>query len=138
MKDEEHDKMKNYEVALMATAYKTVKISADSEQDAMQMAHDIYFQTDALNFTDEDVDEIAVQADELEDDEPDCRGDCMHCHDDRFIKCPMRCRTPDCDDMKYLHLQEDFAECVREAHFAINDFERVMEAIETYCKGNRS
>jgi len=58
--------MKNYEVTLMATSYKKVEICADNERAAEGLAARMYHQTDMLNFTNEDVDELAVQAAELE------------------------------------------------------------------------
>ena len=58
--------MKNYEVTLMATSYKKVEICADNERAAEGLAARMYHQTDMLNFTNEDVDELAVQATEME------------------------------------------------------------------------
>lgn len=59
--------MKEYEVTLMATSYKTVNVRAESEDEAALIAMNVYNQTDLLNFTDDDVDEIAVTADETEE-----------------------------------------------------------------------
>ena len=58
--------MKNYEVTLMATSYKKVEICAENERTAEGLAARMYHQTDMLNFTNEDVDELAVQATEIE------------------------------------------------------------------------
>ena len=58
--------MKNYEVTLMATSYKKVEICADNERVAEGLAARMYQQTDMLNFTNEDVAELAVQATEME------------------------------------------------------------------------
>lgn len=58
--------MKNYEVTLMATSYKKVEICAENERTAEGLAARMYHQTDMLNFTNEDVDELAVQATEME------------------------------------------------------------------------
>lgn len=58
--------MKEYEVTLMATSYKTVTVRAESEDEASLIAMNVYNQTDLLNFTDDDVDEIAMTADEIE------------------------------------------------------------------------
>lgn len=58
--------MKNYEVTLMATSYKKLEVCADNERAAEGLAMRMYHQTDMLNFADEDVDEIAVQATEME------------------------------------------------------------------------
>lgn len=52
--------MKDYEVTLMAVSYKTVTVTAPSGRDAVKMAQKIYFSTDALNFTDEDVKKISA------------------------------------------------------------------------------
>ena len=51
----------------MATSYKTVKVRAGCEDDAALIAMNVYHQTDLLDFTDDDVDEIAVTADEMEE-----------------------------------------------------------------------
>ena len=59
--------MKEYEVTLMATSYKTVTVRAESEDEASLIAMNVYNRTDLLNFTDDDVDEIAVTADEIEE-----------------------------------------------------------------------
>lgn len=59
--------MKEYEVTLMATSYKMVKVRAGCEDDAALIAMNVYHQTDLLDFTDDDVDEIAVTADEMEE-----------------------------------------------------------------------
>ena len=64
--DKELKQMKEYEVTLMATSYKTVTVRAESEDEASLIAMNVYNQTDLLNFTDDDVDEIAMTADEIE------------------------------------------------------------------------
>ena len=61
-----HFHEKEYEVTLMATSYKTVTVRAESEDEASLIAMNVYNQTDLLNFTDDDVDEIAMTADEIE------------------------------------------------------------------------
>ncbi len=104
--------MKTYEVTLMATSYKTVEISAESEQQAKSLAHDMYFHTDALDFTDEDVEELAVQADEMEPTED--------------------------EKAKHDRLCDELDDCIREAHFAIDDLERAIEAIRLFSRDTDS
>lgn len=59
--------MKNYEVTLMATSYKTVALPAESEKDAEKLAGYLYFSTDMLDFDNDDIDEVAIEANEIED-----------------------------------------------------------------------
>ena len=44
-----------------------VTVSIESEDEASLIAMNVYNQTDLLNFTDDDVDEIAMTADEIEE-----------------------------------------------------------------------
>lgn len=57
--------MKPYEVTLMATACKTLRICADSQRMAEALAERIIRDTDVLCLTREEVDGLAVQATEL-------------------------------------------------------------------------
>lgn len=50
----------NYVVTLEATSYKEVPISADSEEAALELAHDMYFNSGVLEFVDDDVVEITA------------------------------------------------------------------------------
>jgi len=59
--------MKNYEVTLMATSYKTVTLPAESEKDAEKLAGYLYFSTDMLDFDNDDIDEVSIEANETED-----------------------------------------------------------------------
>lgn len=59
--------MKNYEVTLMATSYKTVTLPAESEKEAEKLAGYLYFSTDMLDFNADDIDEVAIEANEVED-----------------------------------------------------------------------
>ena len=102
--------MKTYEVTLMATSYKTVNICSESEADALMMAQDMYFTTDALDFTDDDVDEVVSQADEVEESKTD-------------------------DDDVYSEIQENIDESVRESYFALDDLVRAMESLQEYYEG---
>ena len=56
---------KNYVVALEATSYKEVPISAASEEAALELAHEMYF----IEFSDDDVIEITagIKADDTND-----------------------------------------------------------------------
>ena len=59
--------MKNYEVTLMATTYKTLKIRADNGHIAEALAVRMYKDADVICYTPEEIDELAVQATELEE-----------------------------------------------------------------------
>lgn len=59
--------MKNYEVTLMATAYKTLRICADNEHIAEALAMRMYRDADVICYTPNEIDELAVQATELEE-----------------------------------------------------------------------
>lgn len=50
----------NYVVTLEATSYKEVPISAASEEAALELAHDMYFNSGVLEFVDDDVVEITA------------------------------------------------------------------------------
>lgn len=51
---------KNYVVVLEATSYKEVPISAASEDAALELAHEMYFNSGVLEFSDDDVIEITA------------------------------------------------------------------------------
>lgn len=59
-------------VALEATSYKEIPIRACSENEALELARDMYFNTDTIEFTDEDVE--AVSASVIDDDTEDTDG----------------------------------------------------------------
>ena len=50
----------NYVVTLEATSYKEVPISAASEEAALELAHEMYFNSGVLEFGDDDVVEITA------------------------------------------------------------------------------
>jgi hypothetical protein len=60
---------KNYVVALEATSYKEVPISAASEEAALELVHEMYFNSGELEFSDDDVIEITsgIKADDTND-----------------------------------------------------------------------
>jgi hypothetical protein len=60
MKDEKIAMTNNYVVTLEATSYKEVPISAASEEAALELAHDMYFNSGVLKFSDDDVVEITA------------------------------------------------------------------------------
>jgi hypothetical protein len=60
MKDEEITMTNNYVVTLEATSYKEVPISAASEEAALELAHEMYFNCGVLEFGDDDVIEITA------------------------------------------------------------------------------
>lgn len=59
----------NYVVTLEATSYKEVSISAASEEAALELAHEMYFNSGALEFSDDDVVEITagIKGDDVHD-----------------------------------------------------------------------
>lgn len=54
--------MQDYEVTLTAISSKVVRMSADSAEKAMEKAQNLYFSTNALDFTDEDVQSVTAEA----------------------------------------------------------------------------
>ena len=52
--------LKEYTVMLEAKSYKEVPLKAVSAETAMQLAHEMYFRTDALDFNDGDVESIVA------------------------------------------------------------------------------
>lgn len=52
--------LKEYTVMLEAKSYKEVPLKAVSAEAAMQLAHEMYFRTDALDFNDGDVESIVA------------------------------------------------------------------------------
>jgi hypothetical protein len=60
MKDEKIAMMNNYVVTLEATSYKEVPVSAASEEAALELAHEMYFNSGVLEFGDDDVVEITA------------------------------------------------------------------------------
>lgn len=65
--------MKEFEVTLAALSKKTFKLSADSQKEAIQIASQIWEDTDLLAFQDEDVDSMEITATEC------CCGVCEIC-----------------------------------------------------------
>ena len=59
----------NYVVTLEATSYKEVPVSAASEEAALELAHEMYFNSGELEFSDDDVIEITagIKADDTND-----------------------------------------------------------------------
>lgn len=54
--------LKLFMVALEATSYKEIPIQAHSESEAMDLVRDMYFKTDAIEFTDDDVESVTASA----------------------------------------------------------------------------
>jgi len=65
--------MKEFEVTLTALSKKTFKLSADSQKEAIEIASQIWEDTDLLAFQDEDVDSMEITATEC------CGGVCEIC-----------------------------------------------------------
>ncbi|MGM9602473.1 MAG: hypothetical protein ACI3W5_12945 [Faecousia sp.] len=65
--------MKEFEVTLTALSKKTFKLSADSRKEAMEIASQIWEDTDLLAFRDEDVVSMEITATEC------CGGVCESC-----------------------------------------------------------
>ncbi len=70
-------------VALEATSYKEIPIRACSENEALELARDMYFNTDTIEFTDEDVE--AVSASVIDDGTKDA--------DDGIADCKLEAMT---------------------------------------------
>lgn len=64
---------KNYVVALEATSYKEVPISAASEEAALELVHEMYFNSGEIEFSDDDV--VEITADIIADDTDDVSED---------------------------------------------------------------
>lgn len=54
--------MKDYEVTLRARAEKSIPVSADSKTDAEELALDVFFQSESIQFTNDDVVEVEASA----------------------------------------------------------------------------
>ena len=65
--------MKEFEVTLTALSTKNFKLSADSQREAIEIASQIWEDTDLLAFQDEDVDSMEITATER------CGGVCEIC-----------------------------------------------------------
>lgn len=65
--------MREFEVTLTALSKKTFKLRADSQKEAMEIASQIWEDTDLLAFRDEDVDSMEITATEC------CGGVCEIC-----------------------------------------------------------
>ena len=99
--------MKEYIVTLKATSTKTVEISAKSRDEALEMIENIYFRTDAIQFTVEDIEYIDVDA-ELscggDNYDPDECEDCIHACPECgacFLEDGGECGDLECEDCDY-------------------------------------
>ena len=92
--------MKNYEVTLMATSYKTVTLPAESEKEAEKLAGYLYFSTDMLDFDADDIDEVSIEACEIED-----------------------------KNERLQELISDLQIAINEAHLSVDDVKRAMDAV---------
>ncbi len=54
--------MKDYEVVLKAQAEKSIPVKADSKADAEDLALDMFFQSESVQFTNDDVVEVEATA----------------------------------------------------------------------------
>ena len=54
--------LKLFMVALEATSYKEIPIQTHSKSEAMDLVRDMYFKTDAIEFTDDDVESVTASA----------------------------------------------------------------------------
>ena len=61
--------MKDFIIILTATAIKEFSITAKTIEEAHELAQTLFFDTDLLSFSDDDLDEVDVEVREIIDDE---------------------------------------------------------------------
>jgi hypothetical protein len=61
--------MKDFIITLTATSIKEFAITAESIEEAHELAQTLFFDTDLLAFSDDDLDEVDVEVKEITDDE---------------------------------------------------------------------
>lgn len=139
--------MNNFNVTLIATSYKDVAISACTEDEAMDMARSIYMNSDALEFTKDDIDMISFEAYEIEsndyvetDDYEDdfCEGDCIHCIKKQKNQCKLfeyGGNNEDESEDEYDRLHEDLADALYGARLAIENICDCIDELQEYYEG---
>lgn len=80
--------MKEFEVTLTAVSRKTFKLRADSQEDAFLLAEAILENTDLLDFSDEDVDNMDMTCEEQCGDCTDLEPDCPYPDKECEHRCP--------------------------------------------------
>ena len=63
--------MKDFIITLTATSIKKFAVTAETIAEAHELAHTLFFDTDLLAFSDDDLDEVDVEVKEITDDEDD-------------------------------------------------------------------
>lgn len=63
--------MKDFIITLTATSIKEFSVTAKSIAEADELAHTLFFDTDLLAFSDNDLNEVDVEVKEIDDDEED-------------------------------------------------------------------
>lgn len=74
--------MKTFEITLSGVAKKVFTVVAKSREDAIKQAHNIYLNTNLIDFTSEDIDTVFVtHVEEKSEIHPEkfCDGNCDHC-----------------------------------------------------------
>lgn len=139
--------MKDFNVTLTATSYKDVAISACTEDEAMEMARIIYMNSDALEFTKDDIDMISFEADEIEpndyvetdDYEVDyCEGDCIHCVKKQKNQCELfeyGYNDEDEFEEEYDRIHEDIADALYGVRLAIENICDCIDELQEYYEG---
>jgi hypothetical protein len=61
--------MKDFIITLTATSIKEFSVTAESIEEAHELAHTLFFDTDLLAFSDDDLNEVDVEVKEITDDE---------------------------------------------------------------------
>ena len=61
--------MKDFIITLTATSIKEFAITAETFAEAHELAQTLFFDTDLLSFSDDDLDEVDVEVKEITDDE---------------------------------------------------------------------
>jgi len=61
--------MKDFIITLTATSIKEFSVTAESIEEAHGLAHTLFFDTDLLAFSDDDLNEVDVEVKEITDDE---------------------------------------------------------------------
>ena len=112
------------------------------------MARSIYMNSDALEFTKDDIDIISFEADEIksndyvetddyEDDYEDdfCDGDCIHCIKKQKNQCKLfeyACNDEDESEEEYNRLNDELADALYEARLAIENICDCIDELQEY------
>lgn len=84
--------MKEYHIVLKVVSSKKITVRAQSADDAIDFVSDMFDCTDALNFSEEDVDETEIICKNSSPEEKDCYGCCEDC--DSYCEINGTCMNP--------------------------------------------